>query len=112
MGERTWPHLLGALLRREPLSAADAGWAMGEIMAGAATPAQIAAFVVALRAKGETAAEIAGLVEVMLATAVPVRLPPSASMATAETWLSSLNVTAVNTATRLVPLKFLNLVSL
>ena len=75
MGERTWPHLLGALLRREPLSAADAGWAMGEIMAGAATPAQIAAFVVALRAKGETAAEIAGLVEVMLATAVPVRLP-------------------------------------
>ena len=55
MGERTWPHLLNALLRGEELSTADTAWAMGEIMAGAATPAQIAGFAVALRAKGETA---------------------------------------------------------
>lgn len=72
MGERTWPHLIGALLQGEELSRADAAWAMNEIMAGEATSAQIAGFIVALRAKGETAAEIAGLVDVMLANAVPV----------------------------------------
>ena len=48
---------------------------MGEIMSGTATPAQIAGFAMALRAKGETPAELAGLVEAMLANAVPVELP-------------------------------------
>jgi anthranilate phosphoribosyltransferase len=77
MGERTWSHLLSALLRAEELSTEDTAWAMGEIMSGAATPAQIAAFAVALRAKGETPAEIAGMVEAMLATAARVDLPES-----------------------------------
>ena len=40
-----------------------------------ATPAQVAGFAVALRAKGETAAEVAGLVEVMLAQAATVQVP-------------------------------------
>jgi anthranilate phosphoribosyltransferase len=75
MGDRTWPHLLAALLRGEELSTADTAWAMGEIMSGAAAPAQIAGFAVALRAKGETSAELAGLVEAMLGRAVPVELP-------------------------------------
>ncbi|WP_213450725.1 anthranilate phosphoribosyltransferase [Rhizomonospora bruguierae] len=75
MGERTWPNLLAALLRVEELSTADTAWAMGEIMAGAATPAQIAAFVTALRAKGETPSEIAGLVQAMLDAAALVDLP-------------------------------------
>ncbi|MFC0003376.1 anthranilate phosphoribosyltransferase [Micromonospora siamensis] len=75
MGERTWPHLLNALLRGEELSTADTAWAMDEIMTGAATPAQVSAFAVALRAKGETPAELAGLVEAMLGRAVEVRLP-------------------------------------
>lgn len=75
MGERTWPLLLNALLRGEELSTADTAWAMGEIMAGSATPAQIAGFAVALRTKGETPAELGGLVETMLTRAVPVRLP-------------------------------------
>ncbi|MGY3517944.1 anthranilate phosphoribosyltransferase [Micromonospora sp. PTRAS2] len=75
MGERNWPHLLGALLRGEELSTADTAWAMGEIMSGSAAPAQIAGFAVALRAKGETPAEVAGLVEAMLGEAVPVELP-------------------------------------
>ncbi|MCM0675482.1 anthranilate phosphoribosyltransferase [Micromonospora phytophila] len=75
MGDRTWPHLLTALLRDEELSTADTAWAMGEIMSGSAAPAQIAGFVVALRAKGETSAELAGLVEAMLGRAVLVELP-------------------------------------
>ncbi|MBW4702442.1 anthranilate phosphoribosyltransferase [Micromonospora sp. RL09-050-HVF-A] len=75
MGERTWPHLLNALLRGDELSTADTTWAMNEIMAGAAGPAQIAGFAVALRAKGETPAELAGLVEAMLGNSVAVTLP-------------------------------------
>ncbi|WP_433228739.1 anthranilate phosphoribosyltransferase [Micromonospora sp. CA-248260] len=75
MGERTWPHLLNALLRGDELSTADTAWAMNEIMAGAATPAQIAGFAVALRAKGETPAELAGLVEAMFDNSVRVTLP-------------------------------------
>ncbi|MFJ6196274.1 anthranilate phosphoribosyltransferase [Micromonospora sp. NPDC092111] len=75
MGERTWPHLLNALLRGDELSTADTAWAMNEIMAGAASPAQIAGFAVALRAKGETPAELAGLVEAMLGHSVAVNLP-------------------------------------
>lgn len=68
----TWPALLGSLLRGEHLTAADTAWAMGEVMAGEATPAQVAGFVVALRAKGETPDEVAGLVSVMLENAAPV----------------------------------------
>jgi anthranilate phosphoribosyltransferase len=64
---QTWPGLLGRLVRGESLPAADAGWAMTEIMAGNATPAQLAAFAVLLRAKGETAEELGGLVAAMLA---------------------------------------------
>ncbi|MEU1603421.1 anthranilate phosphoribosyltransferase [Micromonospora matsumotoense] len=75
MGERTWPHLLNALLRGDELSTADTAWAMNEIMAGAAAPAQIAGFAIALRAKGETPAELAGLVEAMLGNSVAVTLP-------------------------------------
>ncbi|MGI5214012.1 anthranilate phosphoribosyltransferase [Plantactinospora sp. CA-290183] len=75
MGERTWPNLLTALLRAEELSTADTAWAMGEIMSGVATPAQIAGFAMALRAKGETPAELAGLVEAMLGKATLVELP-------------------------------------
>jgi anthranilate phosphoribosyltransferase len=75
MGARTWPNLLSALLTGRELSAQDTAWAMGEIMTGSATPVQVAGFAVALRAKGETPAELAGLVEAMLANATLVELP-------------------------------------
>lgn len=76
MAEHTWPNLLVALLRGEELSTEQTAWAMGEIMAGDATPAQIAGFVTALRAKGETPAEVAGLVRAMLDHATRVELDP------------------------------------
>jgi len=71
----TWPALLTALLNRQDLSRTTVGWAMGEIMAGEASAAQIAAFAVGLRAKGETVGEIDALVDVMLSNATPVRVP-------------------------------------
>jgi anthranilate phosphoribosyltransferase len=73
-GQRTWPMLTSALLSGAELSTEDTAWAMGEIMAGSATPVQVAGFAVALRAKGESPAEIAGLVQAMLAAATPVPL--------------------------------------
>ncbi|HKD98007.1 MAG TPA: anthranilate phosphoribosyltransferase [Micromonosporaceae bacterium] len=74
MGDRTWSQLISALLRSTELSTEDTAWAMEEIMAGEATQVQIAAFAVALRAKGETPGEHAGLVQAMLARALPVEL--------------------------------------
>lgn len=68
----SWPALLGALLAGRSLPADDTAWAMTEIMSGSATPVQVAGFAVALRAKGETTAEIAGLVRAMLAAATPL----------------------------------------
>jgi len=68
----TWPAVLGPLTRREQLPEADIRWAMTEIMSGAATPAQVSAFVVSLRMRGETAADIAALVDVMLDFAVRI----------------------------------------
>src|SRR4051794_29671786 len=62
----SWPDVLSALLRGESLTADVTAWAMGEIMSGEATPSQLAAFAVALRAKGETADEVSGLVRAML----------------------------------------------
>ena len=51
----------------------DARAVMGEIMGGEATPAQIGGFLVALRAKGETADEIAGCAEAMRAHVLTVQ---------------------------------------
>jgi anthranilate phosphoribosyltransferase len=61
-----WPDVIGRLTRHEDLPADVIQQAMATILAGDATDAQIAAFAVSLRAKGETAAELAALVRVML----------------------------------------------
>jgi len=66
MTERTWPLLLNRLIDRVDLTEEDTAWAMDQIMSGAATPAQVGGFAVALRAKGETPAEVDGLAAVML----------------------------------------------
>lgn len=61
----SWGHTISRLLAGQSLEESDTAAAMTEIMDGAATPAQIAGFVVALRAKGETTEEIVGLVRTM-----------------------------------------------
>jgi len=71
----SWPALIGALIKGETLTADEAAWAMNEIMEGAATPVQIAGFGVALRIKGETSAEVSGLLEAMLSHATPIAVP-------------------------------------
>jgi anthranilate phosphoribosyltransferase len=77
-GARTWPVLLTQLLDGTDLDADDTAWAMNQVMTGAATPAQVAAFVVALRGKGETSAEITGLAAGMLSHARRVHVPQRA----------------------------------
>lgn len=71
----TWPEVLSALVARSDLTADQTSWAMGEILSGEATPAQIAGFAVSLRAKGETIDEMSGLVEAMYAHSTPFSFP-------------------------------------
>lgn len=70
-----WPEVLSTLVSGADLTTGQTAWAMAEILAGEATPAQIAGFAVALRAKGETIDEVVGLVEAMYAEATPIRIP-------------------------------------
>jgi anthranilate phosphoribosyltransferase len=71
----SWPDLITALVGGSDLTAAQTAWAMDEILGGEASPVQIAGFVVALRAKGETVEEISGLVDALYRHAVPLELP-------------------------------------
>ena len=69
-----WPALLTDLLDRNHLTADQAHAAMATILSGDATPAQVIGFAVALRAKGESAEELSGLLDAVLehATLVPL----------------------------------------
>jgi anthranilate phosphoribosyltransferase len=69
-----WPDVLTHLVRGEDLDDATTAAVMESIMSGEATPVQVAGFLMALRAKGETAEEIAGLVQGMRAFALHVEL--------------------------------------
>jgi anthranilate phosphoribosyltransferase len=69
-----WPGVLGALTQRRDLTPIEARAAMAEILAGEATPAQIAGFIVALRMKGETTSEMGGMLDAMLDASEKVEL--------------------------------------
>jgi anthranilate phosphoribosyltransferase len=70
--DATWPGLLHRLIAGADLAEAETTWAMDQIMTGDATPVQVAGFLVALRAKGETTPELAGLAAAMLDHAAPI----------------------------------------
>ena len=72
MSEFEWPAVLNALIEGADLGQARARAAMAEVMEGRASEAQLAAFLVGLRAKGETVAEMTGLVDAMYDAAVTV----------------------------------------
>ncbi|MEN8239297.1 MAG: anthranilate phosphoribosyltransferase [Actinomycetota bacterium] len=71
----TWPDVLGPLTCGEDIGRHRAAAAVGEIMAGEATPAQMGAFLAAMRTKGESADEMAGMVDAMMDAAVTVDIP-------------------------------------
>ena len=76
MAELTsWPEIITQLLEGRDLSISESTWAMRTVMAGDATPSQLAGFLIALRAKGETVDEIVGFRDAILEAAVPLPVP-------------------------------------
>ena len=70
-----WPEILTTLSHGRSLETDQASAAMSAVMQGDATEAQIGAFLLALRTKGETVEEMEGFARSMLSFAVPVRAP-------------------------------------
>ena len=70
-----WPGVLTDLLSGTSLTAESAETVLGQVLAGEASPAQIAALAVALSAKGESVEEMTGFVRAMVSHAVPLDLP-------------------------------------
>lgn len=71
----SWPEVLAPLVAGQDLSASATAWAMDGIMSGEASAAQIAGFMIGLRAKGETVDEMSGLVDAMYAHATVIEVP-------------------------------------
>ncbi len=94
-----WPGVLTRLLAGTALELGDAEAVMGQVLAGAATEAQIAAFAVALRAKGETVEEMTGFVRAMVAHGVHLPLPDGVDVVdtcgTGGDRLRSINVSTI-----------------
>jgi anthranilate phosphoribosyltransferase len=71
----SWPGLLSTLIAGQDVGAHETRWVMAQVMRGEAPPVPLAAFLVALRAKGETVGELSGLVEEMLTHARRIDVP-------------------------------------
>ena len=93
---------LARLLDGRDLSRSEAREAMGEIMRGEATPAQIGGFLVALRLKGETVDEIAGCAEAMREHVLAVEPTRSDLVDTAGTGGDGAHTLNISTAAALV----------
>jgi anthranilate phosphoribosyltransferase len=90
--------MFASLLRGADLSTGQSRWAMNEIMSGEASHAQIAGFLIALRAKGETVGELVGLVEAMLERAhrIDVAGPTLDIVGTGGDGLNTLNISTMS----------------
>ena len=70
----TWPHLTKTLTNGLDLSSNSAQWAMNEILQGSADISHIKEFLLALKAKGETAEEVNAFVNVMYQHSAPIEI--------------------------------------
>src|SRR5690242_21666912 len=93
---------LARLLDGKDLSRDESRRVMDSIMSGDATPAQIGGFLVALRAKGETADEIAGCAEAMRAHVLAVQPRRDDLVDTAGTGGDGAHTINISTAAALV----------
>jgi anthranilate phosphoribosyltransferase len=66
----TWPSILTKLIDRTDLTRAESSWVMGQFLGGETPEPVMAGFMTAMRAKGETVAELSGLVDAMLLNSV------------------------------------------
>lgn len=69
-----WPTLLAQILDRRDLDSSQAESAITQILNGDATPSQMTAFVVAMRAKGETVQELEGMLHAVRSAGMKVHL--------------------------------------
>jgi anthranilate phosphoribosyltransferase len=94
-----WPGVLTDLLAGKSLTADSAEAVLGQVLSGEAAPSQIAGLVVALRAKGESVAEMTGFVRAMISHAVPLVLPAGVDVVdtcgTGGDRLRSINVSTI-----------------
>ena len=87
----------------ESLSSAQVAAAFGAVMTGDATPAQIAALLIGLRVKGETAEEVAGVAQALRAAMVPLQVEdPSGLVDTCGTGGGAVTTFNISTAAALV----------
>lgn len=73
-----WATILGTLQAGNDLTSAQTQMVLAEMLAGRAADSQIAAFIVAIRMKGETIEELTGMVEAMQAEATRLTVAPDA----------------------------------
>jgi anthranilate phosphoribosyltransferase len=78
-------HSIDALASGQDLSLENTAMVLSEIMHGRATEIQVAGFLIALRTKGETVDELAGLARTMRTLATPVRVSRDDLLDTAGT---------------------------
>jgi anthranilate phosphoribosyltransferase len=94
-----WPGVLTTLLAGTSLTADQAEVVLDQVWSGDATPAQVAALLVALRAKGESVEEMTGFVRTMVSHALPLELPEGIDVVdtcgTGGDRLSSINVSTI-----------------
>jgi len=94
--------IIHKLTERRDLTADESAQAMNEVMSGEASPAQISAFIVALRMKGETSEEISGCARVMREKARRINAGAALVVDTCGTGGDARNTFNISTASALV----------